>query len=151
MEDQVVTNAFRPLTYLAVPYSYKCPNPDIVRMVQRFRFEACTKASGWLMNKYGWTIFSPITHSHPIHLLCPDIPGDWQFWKKVDLEYLACCCRIVVLTLPGWRKSTGVTAELEEANRLGLELFFIHPREEGGFNLSVVPQAETCQFFATLI
>src|SRR5579872_1599540 len=97
---ETVANAFRPLTYLAVPYSYKCPNPLVAKTVQRFRFEACTKAAGWLMNAYGWNIFSPITHSHPMHLLCPDIRGDWEFWKKIDLEYIACCCRMVVLTLP---------------------------------------------------
>jgi hypothetical protein len=30
----------------------------------------------------GYNVFSPITHSHPLHKL--GLKGDWEFWKKID-------------------------------------------------------------------
>ncbi len=106
------------LTYLAGPYSH--PNPDI----QQQRFEKLTHAAGWLMEQFGWNVFSPITHSHPLHQ-CANVPGDWAFWKKIDTEYLHMSRRVVVLTLDGWEKSVGVTAELKIAKRLSIPVLFL--------------------------
>lgn len=140
-----------PLTYLAVAYTYKHRDKRISEMVQQFRYEAATKATGWLINKRGWNVFSPITHSHPLHVLCPDVRGDWDFWKAIDTQYLQISQRIVVLTLPGWQKSIGVTAEIEIANRFGLELCFIHPHPEEQFILSDSPRDHSYNITVDLV
>lgn len=140
-----------PLTYLAVPYSYNSPDKRVKELVQRFRFETSSRAAGWLLSTEGWNVFSPITHSHPIHVLYPEVRGDWDFWKVVDTEYLQISQRIVVLTLPGWRKSTGVKAEIEIANQLGLEQKFIHPTQDGEFKLTETPQEDNYTAYAVLV
>jgi hypothetical protein len=139
-----------PLTYLATPYSYKCPNPTVKAAVQRLRFEVCSRAAGWLLSEKGWNVFSPITHSHPIHVLYPQVRGDWEFWKRIDEEFIQLSCRAVVLTLPGWRKSTGVTAELEIINRLNLELHFLHPVDDS-FVMTATPRDDIQKFSADLV
>lgn len=116
------------LSYLGTPYTYKGDNknPEFIEKVKKFRFEAVTKASGWLMNEFGWNVFSPITHSHPMHQLCADIRGDWAFWEQVDLQYIGLSVRMIILTISGWEKSTGLTAETDYARKIGLPIFYLH-------------------------
>ena len=128
-----------PLSYLAVPYTYKHSDKRTQQLVQKFRFEAVTRAAGWLLSEHGWNVLSPITHSHPIHVLYPEVRGDWESWKRIDTEFLQLSSRIIVLTLPGWKDSTGVTAELEIAKGLGIDLWYIHPYFDG-FTLAETPR-----------
>lgn len=110
---------YRPLTYLAAPYSH----PD--RAVMEWRFERITRAAALLMRRERWNVFSPITHSHPLHII-GDMRGDWEFWQHVDEEYLRVSSRFVVLLLDGWEKSVGVTAERKIASKLGLRTKYMH-------------------------
>lgn len=80
--------------------------------------------TAWLIETRGWNVFSPITHSHPLHELA-GLRGDWAYWEKVDRDYLRCSCRIVNLTIPGWRDSTGVCAERQMAREQGLPAFYV--------------------------
>jgi hypothetical protein len=125
---------FRPTTYLALPYTYRHEDPAVQRRMQQWRFELGTQAAAWLMNTQGWNVFSPITHSHPLHVQA-QMRGDWEFWKQVDTEYLQVSCRIVVLGLDGWRDSTGVTAELAIAKDFGIPRYFLEPKPDGDFYL----------------
>lgn len=117
-------DVFRPLTYLAVPYSYKNENPLVENQIKELRFLEATKAAAWLMNLHAWNVFSPITHSHPLHVHA-EMRGDWEFWKRIDTEFLCLSGRIVVLGLDGWRESTGVTAELKIADELRIPKYFL--------------------------
>jgi hypothetical protein len=76
------------------------------------------------MATFGWNVFSPITHSHPLHTLA-GMQGDWKFWEKIDTEYLECSNSIVIFRLPGWEDSVGVTAEIKIAHRLKLDIYFL--------------------------
>jgi hypothetical protein len=93
------------LVYLACPYSH----PD--KGVMQERFIAVNRAAAKLMRE-GVFVFSPISHSHPIHE-CGDVPGDWEFWKQYDYTILRHCKEMIVLRLPGWIKSVGVRAEMK--------------------------------------
>lgn len=130
----------KPLTYLTVPYSYTHENKEFVEKIKRVRYETATRAAAWLMNTYSWNVFSPITHSHPLHAIA-GMRGDWEFWKKVDTEYIECSCRLVNLVIPGWRESIGVTAENEIAKRLGIPVLYLHPRGPDNFLLSNSPES----------
>lgn len=120
------------LTYLAGPYSH--PEPKM----RRLRFEQLTQATAYLMNHFGWNVFSPITHSHPLHEHA-HMRGDWAFWKRIDTQYIKLSKRVVVCTLDGWDRSIGVTAERKIARRLGLPVLFLKLTKSGKFKLSKRP------------
>lgn len=117
-----------PLTYLACPYSH-CDGG-----VRQARYEAATKAAAWLVTKFGYNVFSPITHSHPLATI-GGLRSDWKFWKRIDTEYLECSERIVVLTLPGWEESEGVTEEIEIMKRLRRQVIYMEGTSMETFQL----------------
>ncbi len=117
------------LTYLAGPYSHPSPSVSVGRYTE------LTKATAWLMNEKGWNVFSPITHSHPLHIVAK-MRGDWAFWKRVDTQYVKLSKRLVVLTLPGWENSIGVTAEVKIARKLDLPIFYMTKVENDNYTLS---------------
>jgi hypothetical protein len=102
--------------------------------MREHRFTEATWAAAWLTEKKGWTVFSPITHSHPLHKIA-GLSGSWDFWCKIDTDYLDCSCRIVNLELPGWKESTGVTAENILAKERGLEVWSMRLRSDGTYLL----------------
>jgi hypothetical protein len=105
------------LTYLGVPYSH--PDPE----VRQKRFEIVNKVSADLMNA-GHIVFSPISHTHPI-ALAGGLPSDFAYWKNFDIAYLEVSRLLIVLMLPGWKESKGVTGEIEIANELGVEIQYL--------------------------
>jgi hypothetical protein len=109
------------LVYLACPYSDENP------AVRVERFEAANRAAGALMRK-GLHVFSPISHTHPIAVCC-DLPLDWEFWQGYDRAVLAACCKVIVLTLPGWKQSRGIAGELEIAREFGLPVSYMSLEE----------------------
>jgi len=98
------------MVYLASPYS----DPDPA--VRERRFQQACAASANLMRR-GILLFSPIAHTHPIALY--GLPKGWEFWEQYDREFLAACERMIVLTLPGWRHSVGVKAEILTMQAMG--------------------------------
>ncbi len=107
------------LLYLASPYSHS----SLIVMEARFK-DACSAAAR-LMER-GYTVFSPIAHSHPIadHLR-PDFRTNFDFWMKQDLPILKVSDALVVLKLDGWDKSRGVQAEIAYARANGIPIMFI--------------------------
>ena len=99
------------MIYLASPYS----SPD--ECVRAQRFCATCRVAGHLM-RHGYDIFSPSAHSHPIATLSGGLPKGWAFWGRVDRQFLRMCDELWVLTLPGWRESEGVRAEIEAWNTM---------------------------------
>lgn len=108
------------MIYLASAYSH----PDHHVREWRFR-EACRAAAALL--RAGVTVFSPIAHSHPIAGF--GVPTTWEFWSRIDREFLARCDVLAVLTLPGWRESVGVQAEIQFARSLGLPVLYVDSAE----------------------
>jgi hypothetical protein len=117
------------LTYLACPYTHRDAG------VQEARYIHATRAAAWLMDIMPWNVFSPITHSHPLHTIA-GMRGDWPFWKQVDKQYLRLSERLVVLTLPGWDDSVGVKAEIEIARAEGVPLWYLCWQGENNYLLS---------------
>lgn len=105
--------------YLASPYNHASAE------VRQERYEAAVRALAELLH-HGKITFSPIVHHHPVACL-RDLGRGWDFWKKVDTEYLKRCDVLVVLTLDGWRESVGVRAEIEIAELLGMPIQYMEP------------------------
>ncbi len=106
-----------PITYLACPYSHADPK------IMQLRFESVNLAAARLMNE-GHIVFSPISHSHPISL-ASSLPGTWEYWERFDRAFIAVCQQFFILKLSGWRTSTGVTAETEIAEKMGLRIQYL--------------------------
>ena len=110
------------LIYLATPYTDSCPE------VQTYRFHRVTGASALLLRN-GVFNFSPITQSHEQHM-SHELPGTWDFWSQVDLEFLSRCDELFVLVEPGWQDSVGVTAEIKFAKENNIPVTYILYEEE---------------------
>lgn len=92
--------------YLGQPYSH----PDAA--VRDHRFNAgCIKAASLM--RQGYTVFSPIAHSHPIAAhLAPELLMNHAHWMKQDLPILSWADKLIVLTLDGWQQSRGLNQEM---------------------------------------
>jgi hypothetical protein len=73
--------------------------------------------------KEGWAVFCPHKNTAFFGGACDD-----HVWLEGDLEILRRCDAIYMLN--SWEKSSGAAAELEEAKRMGLVVFF-EPKENG--------------------
>ena len=91
------------IEYLAIPYT----DPD--ESVRDFRASLSDIVCADLMNK-GRIIFAPISSCHHIAKVY-GLPKDWEFWKKIDEEFIRASKKLLVITLDGWEESTGVTAQ----------------------------------------
>ena len=108
------------MIYLASPYSHPDPEVRAARLRQTCRHAARLVRKGRL-------VYSPIAHSHM--LAEQGLPADWPFWAEHSRWMLSACRELVVLALPGWEESTGVKAEVEIAQGLGLPVRFVAPEE----------------------
>jgi hypothetical protein len=108
------------MIYLASPYTH----PDA--RVREARFEQACRAAAALI-RAGVAVFSPVAHSHPIAHF--GVPTTWEYWSHIDREYLARSEVLAILTLPGWRESVGVTAEMEMALELQIPIVYISPAD----------------------
>jgi hypothetical protein len=99
-------------TYVAAPYSHPDPAVRELRFRQINAYCAAQMAAGVIL-------YSPISHCHPI-ALAHALPTDWAFWERFDRAMIGCCQRLTVLTLDGWRESTGVQAEIKIALEMGI-------------------------------
>ena len=110
------------MIYLASPYSHQ----DSGVREERYRL-ACATAATLIEN--GAIVFSPIAHSHGIAFFMRQSES-FEFWSKFDLEMLAHCAVLLVLTIPGWESSLGIKAEIAEARRLGIPVYHLCPTSE---------------------
>lgn len=100
------------MIYLACPYSHPSHS------VRHARFLAANRAAAVLI-KEGHTVFSPISHSHPI-ADTGIIDTHWGGWYAQDNEFVRLSSAVYVLMIDGWDKSPGVKAEVELAQLLGM-------------------------------
>lgn len=105
------------IVYLACPYT-----SDDKGIVEE-RVRKVNIATGKLMSQ-GENVFSPLSHSHPIATVC-DLPTTWDFWEKYDIAFIEISKKLVILKLDGWDTSTGVTAEIKIAEKLGVPIEYL--------------------------
>ncbi len=106
-----------PMVYLASPYAHAS------EQVRIHRFDVACSVSATLM-RTGLHVFSPIAHSHPIAMHGLDAV-DHGFWLTFDQWFLDRCEEMLVLTIPGWRESKGVTWEIERATARGIPIRYV--------------------------
>lgn len=114
LKKQVKSNSFRDKkellkVYLAIPYSG----------MEESSYTQATEATMLIINEYGYNVFSPITHSHPIAKL--GVKGTWDYWQNIDYQFIDWAEEVWVLVpeqgLTKCFLSTGVTAEMKYAEK----------------------------------
>lgn len=120
--------------YLAVPYSG----------MEESSYEQANEATAKLL-KLGFNVISPITHSHPMKQY--DMPGNWEFWREIDFEWIDWCDILLVLIPKEGKErvedSVGVQAEIN---------YFTERKELKviGFTIDEITE-ETAAFIRNLI
>lgn len=97
---------------------YSLDNADKELMQKRYEY---ARERLFLFLLEGLPVFSPIVHCHEVSKH-HDLPKTWEFWEKLDIEYINNCTELWVLEMPGWRRSVGVTAEIKHAETLGMNI-----------------------------
>jgi hypothetical protein len=75
--------------------------------------------------KAGDVVFSPIVHCHEVAAKF-NMPTNFDFWQRYCLNMLEQADVLDVLMIPGWEISKGVTAEIEYAMNIGIDVRYIH-------------------------
>lgn len=118
---------FGKLVYLASPLTNADP------AVRKERTVAVSRACGWLMsNRQDFFFFSPIAAVDTISRE-HSLPYKWEFWAALDECMLSRCEEFWILCIPGFKNSTGVSAERVIAARLGLPLRFVIPQPDNTY------------------
>ncbi len=107
------------LIYLASPFS----NPS--KEIMNNREEVVTAIAAGLTERYGYAMFLPITQSAPMERVNPNLKGDFEQWKSIDLFMIKeKCDELWVVLMEGWRESIGVTAEIKAAEEAMIPVKF---------------------------
>jgi nucleoside 2-deoxyribosyltransferase len=104
--------------YLCCPYSHKDAS------VIAGRVHRVDQKAAELMDK-GYTVFSPVSHSHRIARYTRADALDHDFWLNQDLSFIDWADEVWIYTLDGWRESKGITKEFNYACKLGKPVKFI--------------------------
>ena len=112
------------LIYLASPYSD--PSHDVKVM----RFEAVCRVAFNLIKKTDNVFFVPIAMSHAIETEASDVKGlilslPHEKWMQQDLAILKRCDELMVVCLPGWKTSKGVTEEIAFAKEHNIPITYL--------------------------
>lgn len=100
------------MIYLAIPYTGQ----------EDAAYWFANRYAGMLMQE-GHLVFSLISMCHSIAQVAK-LPTDFEYWRKYNFHMLNVCDVLVVLMFDGWRKSVGVTSEIEYATKIGMPIIY---------------------------
>lgn len=95
--------------------------------IKRDRFDAAVAATAALMQA-GAHVISPIASSHPV-AIAHTLPGDFGYWKALDLDLIDRCDEVWVLTIDGWEASAGIKDEVAYALAHNKQVRYIDPSD----------------------
>lgn len=109
------------LWYFAHPYTAKDKEGNFVPEAEDANFALANQRSAELL-KRGFNIYSPISHTHPIHRACPEFLKNHEhtMWYELDNDFIDRTKFEGIILAPGWEKSTGCVAELDRFGKKGL-------------------------------
>ena len=113
------------LWYAAAVYSVKMPDGRYCLAAEEANFRlACIRAGRLIAD--GWLIFSPIAHSHAIHVAYAPFLAreEHKLWYRVDNAIIRTVPFRGIILPPEWQDSTGCTAEKRLFESLGREVWY---------------------------
>lgn len=112
------------LYYFAHPYTTKDDKGCYVHEAEEANFRLCCYRSSRLLLA-GYNIYSPISHTHPIHLSCPEFlqAHEHELWYKLDIAFIEHAGFTGLILAPNWGNSSGC--------KLEYDWFLKHRRSDG--------------------
>jgi|SRR3989344_7267019 len=113
------------LYYFAHPYTIKDKNKNNVHGAQEANFNLCCIRTAELLKK-GYKIYSPIVHSHPIHIRDPKFlkSNEYKLWIELDKAMINKTKFDGIILAPEWRTSKGCMNEYKEFRKKGSKILF---------------------------
>lgn len=108
--------------YIASPYTH----PDM--KVQDQRYEKVVDFTSYLISQFEMHVYSPIVHSHPLCKTRWELQSSFDFWLEMDRTMLVPAKGLIVLQVPGWKESVGVSMEIDMAVKFGKPI--LHSRAQ---------------------
>lgn len=106
-----------PTYYLASPYSSPVP------FIRYLRYEL-TIHLGSVLTNMGHKLIEPIAMCHEQGERY-DLPTGYAFWQTRDRTLVGLSAGVIVLKMPGWDTSVGVTDEIAHARSLGKPVYIL--------------------------
>jgi hypothetical protein len=117
------------LIYLAGPYSHT------EEEVMKERRDGFMKALAFFANSTeNLCLYSPIVHWSAVAFEY-DLRHDANFWHQQNFHMIKLSTAMWILPMDGWRKSYGLSQEMEYAESIGRETLFVADAD-GGFILT---------------
>ena len=109
--------------YFAHPYTCKDKNGISILQGEEANFNlACVRSNELL--KRGYLIYSPIIHSHSMHIKDPEFlkNREYQLWIELDNRTIELTQFKGIILAPSWETSSGCKGEYETFKKKGLEI-----------------------------
>jgi hypothetical protein len=107
------------LAYLATPYTKYSAG------IEQAFIDAAKLAARLLRS--GLTVYSPITHTHPLAIHGGIDPLDYEIWMPFDKAMMEACGTLIVAHMQGWETSKGVAIEVDFFKRARRPIFDLDP------------------------
>lgn len=112
------------MIYLASVYSLDAKtDSEEHRAIREERYNVVMKKVSELMAQ-NVHVFSPILHCHVLSNTYK-LPKDFDYWKKLDEDYISHCDAVCVLKMEGWERSQGISEEIKYANQNGIPVEYL--------------------------
>jgi len=100
------------LWYFAHPYTCKDGNGCYVSGGEEANFRLCNIRAAKLIER-GYLVYSPISHTHPIHKSWPMFVGNriHDMWYEFDNKFIKQIPFKGIILAPHWEKSAGCRGE----------------------------------------
>ena len=117
----ITKSTTRGLWYFAHPYTCRDNDGNFVFEGEEANFQICNIRAGELLN-LGYNIYSPISHTHPIHRASPSMLArhEHELWYQLDNEVIDSTNWAGIILAPGWENSSGCKAEKDKIEAKGL-------------------------------
>lgn len=107
------------LYYLAGPYTHENSALVAHRRLDHLHAEY------WLIAQK-LDVIAPINSSGSLEGIW-NLPIQYEFWQSRDRKSIRYCDGVIVILMPGWKESKGVTDELQYAKQKGKPIYYLKP------------------------
>ncbi len=120
------------LYYFAHCYTVKDDEGRFVPEGENANFDLCNYRSGRLLLA-GYNIYSPTSHTHPIHRATPEFmqKHEHKMWYDLDISFLENANFTGIILAPGWENSTGCLIEKNWFEANGGEVLYYNDIVKG--------------------
>lgn len=117
--DPALAKATPGYWYVGSPYSKFAGGIDAA-------FEQISAVTAGLL-RLGIGVFSPIAHSHPVAMHGALDPHDHSVWLPADRPLMDAACGLIVVAMPGWGESYGLSHEIDVFEAAGKTILYLPP------------------------